>query len=1044
MKVKNGIVIIFALFALFFTAVVNETAGSVTGSVLFQSNLGGSARYALKSGNYLYSLMGSKLYIADITDLKNPVEIGSFPLPGIGRRLEIKDTVLYISCTEGGLATVDVSNPSKPKLLDTLLFDTSQKAGEVFDVALYGDYAFVADYRTGLHIVDIKDPSNVILKGSFTDFENREDFLAYDVYVNGTFLYVCCEHDGLYIFDISNPLNVTLQSHFKGPAGVGSQFYQTYREDNYLYIAAGIGGLLIVDAHDIRNPVYVNNIENNYQGVLGLAKTGDFVYLCTEFADFYKIDVSDFYHLKQAESFSVEGNHSLGINKEDNLVFLANSNYGIRIFDVSEPTIKQVSVFTSVGRVIDCQGQGNYAYVAAGKNGLQIFDVTDPLNPSLVSKTALSGYANGLFVNSTYVYVAELQAEGQSSGGFFEIIDTSNPAAPSILSTIDLEEGAPFDVMVDKGYAFVACQSTGVSVIDVNNPSSPELISTFDTPGGSYQATLLWDSFLAVADGIRGIILLDARDPYHLMNISGGYDLGTVQDCALWDSIIFLPAGHNGVFMSDIALPFAPSMPENIIMPRTSRGGAGAINVVAVFDSYLLVPDTVAGVRLFDISKPGLPADLATEPYLVGDPIKITFNQQQGLAYVSSQIAGLYIYKVDVTPGPGINLDGRWIGSIVSNQGTTGIAAEFDQAHTNVSGTVVLFSNSVVTATLSGNIIDGSTFTGTITDGNNAASVSLIYDHQSGSLTGDIAGELQGTIQLKFAGERGNMELNTVLAPLHESISAQLTQTTGLQHMLLTLANNMLNTAMSQYIMSGKLSAVGAAELLLNFSPADTTVNAANFFVYPAAEWNALIAQSETDNEFADICADKQNRLSYSKKRGDTILNQAISLGQKGQQVRAINLLSKAMRHYEKVHTLYRQLKPTCPEFGIAEFNGYYEGVIDFGFISAVIRMCVGQDAEGTVTGGAYIAIKATGEYMTGTIVDGKNSSDSGYSIVTGTIEVPLGDITAHIIIKGFTYDASTDQWEGQVEVQEQKVTGNVTLKLVSDTCPDGWDTSEK
>ncbi|MCX5905518.1 MAG: hypothetical protein NTV89_19075, partial [Proteobacteria bacterium] len=63
---------------------------AVTGSVTFQSNLGGSARYALQSGTYLYSLIGARLYIADITDIKNPAEIGSLPIPGIGRRLEKK------------------------------------------------------------------------------------------------------------------------------------------------------------------------------------------------------------------------------------------------------------------------------------------------------------------------------------------------------------------------------------------------------------------------------------------------------------------------------------------------------------------------------------------------------------------------------------------------------------------------------------------------------------------------------------------------------------------------------------------------------------------------------------------------------------------------------------------------------------------------------------------------------------------------------------------------------------------------------------------
>ena len=358
---------LFAVLLLLISLGATAPLAAVTGSVTFQSNLGGSARYGLKAGNYLYSLAGTRLYIADITDLQNPVEIGSLPIPGIGRRIEMRGTVLYIACTEGGLATVDVSNPEKPALLGTLLFDTAAKAGEVFDVTLNGDYAYVADYRTGLYIVDIKDPSSMVIKGSFTNFENSADPLPYDVYINGTNLYVCCEHDGLYIFDITNPLQLSLQSHFSGPESVGNQFYQTYREGNYLYIAGGVAGLVIVDATDIKHPVYINNIDNKYGGVLAIAKAGNFVYLCTEFTDFYKIDVSNFQNLQQVESFPVDGNHSLGISIAGNNVFLANSNYGIRIFDVSGSSIKQIGALKSLGRVIDCHAPGELCVLAPGK-----------------------------------------------------------------------------------------------------------------------------------------------------------------------------------------------------------------------------------------------------------------------------------------------------------------------------------------------------------------------------------------------------------------------------------------------------------------------------------------------------------------------------------------------------------------------------------------------------------------------------------------------------------------------------------------------------
>jgi len=1038
----KNFLLICAVLLLLICLGASDLLAAVTGSVTFQSNLGGSARYGLKSGNYLYSLAGTKLYVADITDMQNPVEIGSLPIPGIGRRLEMKGTVLYIACTEGGLATVDVSNPAKPALLGSLLFDSAAKAGEVFDVTLYGDYAYVADYYTGLYIVDIKDPASMVIKGSFTNFENKDGALPYDVYINGTNLYVCCEHDGLYIFDITNPLQLSLQSHFSGPASVGNQFYQSFRDGDYLYIAGGIAGLVIADVKDIKNPLFVSNFENKYQGVLGIAKSGNAVYLCTEFADFYKIDVTDVKNMKQVESFPVDGNHSLGISIEGSLVLLANSNFGVRIFDVSSPSINQLGYFASLGRVIDCHGQGKYAYVAAGKNGMQIFDLSDPQHPALVSKTALAGYANGLCVQNGKVYVAELLAEGQSSGGFLEIVDTANPVAPSVLGKVDLG-GEPFDVIVSDGTAYVASQTKGVSLVDVSNASAPKLLSVYDTAGVCYQVSL-WGNFLAVADGTQALSLIDVENAGFPQKVSGGYDIGTVQDLSLWDTTAFLAAGTSGVFTADISLPYAPTAPAKVITPGTDRGENGAIKVVTAFDSYLLAPDSADGLRLFDIADPAQPVELDHESYLRGDPIKVTYDGQSGLAYVSSQIAGLYIYKVETTAGPGIDLDGLWSGSIVSSGSTTGVTAEFDQAHAAVSGPVTFFASSPVTGQFSGTVTSGTTLSGTITAAGKTATVSLTYDKQTGELTGQTTGEPAGTVLLKYVSKRGYLDSKNIITSLQNSITTRAADARGLEKMGLGLANNALDTALGTDLLSARLSSLGSAELLLSIFTRDNAIAAANSLSYPSAKWETLTWQAIAASEVNDICTDNQKKLQSALSTGDSFYNQGLSRGDKGNYSRAISLFSMAVKNYESVSTLYQQLKPSCPEFGIAKFDGYYTGTIDFGFISAALRMCVDEADNGTVTGEAYIAIEATGEFMNGTLVDGKNSSDAGYSTVTGTIEVKVGDITAHIVITGFTYNPSSGQWEGQVEVQEQKVTGNVTLKFTSADCPPGWNEKAK
>ena len=138
----------------------------------------------------------------------------------------------------------------------------------------------------------------------------------------------------------------------------------------------------------------------------------------------------------------------------------------------------------------------------------------------------------------------------------------------------------------------------------------------------------------------------------------------------------------------------------------------------------------------------------------------------------------------------------------------------------------------------------------------------------------------------------------------------------------------------------------------------------------------------------------------------------------------------------------YRENVANCPTYGTEVFNGYYEGVIDFGFIAATFKVCAAQSGD-VVTGPVRIDIEASNEHMIGTITEGLNTTvvvqGNEESVVTGMILVNIGDITAHLKMADWKYNIATDQWEGQLEVQEQAVTGNVTLKKSSDACPAGF-----
>ncbi len=637
-----------------------------TASVDFQYNLGGSSRYGMIDAGKLYSLIGGRLHVADASDIANPVELGSLPTPGIGRRISKKDNVLYLACTEGGMVTVDVADPQNPKQLAQLIFDTPERLGKTFDVAVRGNYGYVADH-TGFHVVDITNPAAPALKTSFTDFANSRH-LAYDVYLDGNYAYLCCEGDGLYIFDISNPLSPVKISQWKDSENNFGQFYQSARNGNYLYVAGGIKGIVVLDVSDLTAPKLVSNFVGEsglWGGAIGLVNVGAYCYIQDEFFNMHYIDVSDPTKPTETGAFDVEGHHSLGIWNDGSRVLLANSTYGIRIFDTAGAQVTQKGAFKSLGRVMGAAGAGNYAYLAAGENGLKILEVSDPAKPVLTATLALDAFANGVFIDKGFAYIAGLLGAGEeeSEGGLLEIVDIQNPASPSIAGSVELT-GQPVNVIVKDNIAYVATQTTGIALVDVTSPASPKVLATYDTLGLCYGVDLL-GGILVGADGLDGIVTLDVRDSAYPKKLFNGAAIGSVLNAEHWETYAYLSGGSEGLKVADMAVPFAP-VTGTKIAPLTIRNQPGQAKASASFNSYLLTVETIGnygGVRLFDLKDAANPAELTGDDYLLGDPLKLWYSPEQGLAYASSQIAGVYIYAVAMTDEPDINIDGRWLGS---------------------------------------------------------------------------------------------------------------------------------------------------------------------------------------------------------------------------------------------------------------------------------------------------------------------------------------------------------------------------------------------
>ena len=116
-------------------------------------------------------------------------------------------------------------------------------AGNAYDVAISGRYAFVADYTNGLVVLDISDPEAVTLAGSYNTPGN-----ATGVEVDGDICYVADGSAGLQVFDVSEPTAPSLIGNIN-PSGSRRDLVL---DGDLAYLAAYTGGVHVVDIADPR------------------------------------------------------------------------------------------------------------------------------------------------------------------------------------------------------------------------------------------------------------------------------------------------------------------------------------------------------------------------------------------------------------------------------------------------------------------------------------------------------------------------------------------------------------------------------------------------------------------------------------------------------------------------------------------------------------------------------------------------------------------------------------------------------------------------
>jgi hypothetical protein len=435
--------------------------------------IGGPAKAVASQGNYAYVVTGPLLVILDITDPANPIRVGRHEMSiDFARDVAVAGDYAYLANGDAGLRILDVSDAANP-----VEVGFSEAPANPWAVAVLDDYAYVADRQDKMQVIDVSDPTSPTLESTYTSsiYDTVRD-VAVTSGAGQAYAYLGSSNH-LFIVDVTDPDSLSELGVYtttaQGVAPVGS----------YAYVAAGEDGLLAIDISQPLTPTLADSLDTPFW----------------------------------AYAVAVSGTQA----------YVADGDSGLRIVDISTPSdLSEDGFYDTPDSAEDVAISGNYALVADDERGLRIVDISDPEAPSEEGAYDVPSAAWSVAVSGTLAYVGDYYYDPGSTRGALRIVDVSDPANPAQAGVAELS-GRGAGLALSGHYAYLSAEQQGLLVVDISDPFSPSEVISYPT---TYQA--------------------------HDVAVVGNY----AYDVALLGDLVYAAADQAGLHIVDVSNPISPTL----------------------------------------------------------------------------------------------------------------------------------------------------------------------------------------------------------------------------------------------------------------------------------------------------------------------------------------------------------------------------------------------------------------------------------------------------------------------------------------------------
>jgi hypothetical protein len=330
---------------------------------------------------------------------------------------------IYVTSEVDGLYAFDVANPASPQIVDGFIL-----GGYTVDVAVSGNQVYFGS--NGFRILDASDPTDPIQLG-------YADVPAACVAVADNNVICCPKSMGgsnpVHVMNIDDPTN----PYSEGSYTCSAMSYDLAIKENLAFVACWWDGIRIIDFTNPSSPTLAGHA---FGWSSGLVPGVDYCYV---------------------QAVDVQGNYAYLVDWGP---FSDTDSKGLYILDITDPgnafLVTRLKYITSAPYDIDVEG--DYAYLADSNGGMEIIDISDPTSPSALSYCPLPDVAQGIHVDGDYAYIANYILGG------VQVVYIVNPNSPFVMGYYKRSGCFALNVDTHNQYVYVADGICGLQIYNNN------------------------------------------------------------------------------------------------------------------------------------------------------------------------------------------------------------------------------------------------------------------------------------------------------------------------------------------------------------------------------------------------------------------------------------------------------------------------------------------------------------------------------------------------------------------------------------------------